>query len=130
MRVSVVIDTLDPEQLAPFWQEALGYRRVGEVPGFVVLAPPPDAVGPGLPVLILQRVGEPRSGKNRLHLDLHCDDVPAAADRLTALGGRRLGGPVTELLGDLGVWWQVMVDPQGNEFCLVADPGHPAPSSG
>jgi predicted enzyme related to lactoylglutathione lyase len=128
MRISVVIDSQDPEGLAPFWQEALGYRRAGEVPGYVVLAPPGDDAGPGRPVLVLQQVDEPRSGKNRLHLDLHGHDVPATAARLQALGGQQVGVPVTELLAEAGIWWQVMADPQGNEFCLVADPGHPAPA--
>ena len=54
--------------------------------------------------------------------------MPALADRLEELGGRRLGDPVTELLHQLGIWWQVMADPEGNEFDLVADTGHPAPS--
>lgn len=129
MRVSVVIDSQDPQGLAPFWQQALGYLRAGEVPGYVVLAPAKDGAGTGRPTLVLQAVGEPRTGKNRLHLDLHCDDVTAEVARLEALGARPLGKPVTELLESLGIWWQVMVDPQGNEFCLVADPGHPFPAS-
>jgi hypothetical protein len=53
--------------------------------------------------------------------------VAALADRLEALGGRRLGGPVTDLLAGYGIWWQVMADPEGNELDLVADAGHPPP---
>ena len=82
------------------------------------------------PVLILQKVGEPKAGKNRMHLDLHPPletGVPALVERLEALGGRRIGTPHTELLGTLGIWWQLMADPEGNEFDVVADPGHPAP---
>jgi predicted enzyme related to lactoylglutathione lyase len=125
MRVGVVIDSQDPQVLAAFWEQALRYRRAGELAGYVVLAPSADDAGPGRPVLVLQRVDEPRTGKNRLHLDLHSDDVPAEVTRLTALGAQPSGGPVTELLASAGIWWQVMSDPQGNEFCLVAESGQP-----
>jgi predicted enzyme related to lactoylglutathione lyase len=127
MRVSVVIDTQDPEGLAPFWRQALGYRAAGEPGGYGVLAPAADDRSAGRPTLVLQRVAEPRSGKNRLHLDLHVDDVTAETARLTALGATVVGPPVTELLAAAGIWWQVMADPHGNEFCLVADPQHPFP---
>jgi hypothetical protein len=81
-------------------------------------------------VLILQRVGETKHIKNRMHLDIHPPldlGVPGFVDRLEALGGTRVGEPVVELLEEIGVWWQLMVDPEGNEFDVVADPGHPAP---
>jgi hypothetical protein len=125
MRISVVLDTLDPEAVAPFWAAALAYREVSRPAGFLVLAPE-EGEPPG-PVLILQRVPQPRTGKNRMHVDVHPHDVPAHVARLEALGGRRLGAPVTELLERIGVWWQVMADAQGNELCIVADPGHPRP---
>lgn len=127
MRISMVLDSVDPEALVEFWSAALGYRSVAAPGDYRVLAPPPDDAGRG-PLLVLQRVPGPRQGKNRAHLDLHPGDVPGHVARLEALGGRRLGGPVTELLAEFGIWWQVMADPEGNELCLVADPGHPAPS--
>jgi catechol 2,3-dioxygenase-like lactoylglutathione lyase family enzyme len=129
MRVSVVLDCSDPAALVPFWCAALGYEPVGTIDGFEVLRP--AAGEPRGPVFILQRVAEPKVTKNRSHVDIHPPvelGVPALADRLEQLGGRRLGGPVTELLDRLGIWWQVMADPEGNELDLVADPGHPPPS--
>jgi predicted enzyme related to lactoylglutathione lyase len=129
MRISVVLDCLDAAGLVDFWAAALGYEHVGSVPGFEVLRPA-EGQPPG-PVYILQSVREPRSGKNRMHVDIHPPlelGVPAQLARLEALGGRRVGEPVTELLEELGVWWQVMADPEGNEFCVVADPGHPLPT--
>ncbi len=125
--MSVVLDCLDPAGLVLFWSAALGYERVGEVSTFVVLAPPEGQRGP---VFILQQVAERKSGKNRMHLDLHAPldpGVPALAQRLEALGGRRLGEPITELHDAMGIWWITMADPEGNEFDLVADPGHPLP---
>ncbi|HET7690321.1 MAG TPA: VOC family protein [Nocardioidaceae bacterium] len=124
MRLTIVLDCRDPKELLPFWAAALGYEPAGSLPSFEVLA------GEG-PVLILQKVDETKAGKNRMHLDLHPrledESVPALVARLEALGGRRIGEPVTELLGSLGIWWQTMADPEGNEFDVVADPGHPAP---
>ena len=118
MRVSVVIDSDDPDGLVAFWSAALGYQLADAPPGYHVLIP--EAGQPRGPALVLQQVPEQRVGKNRLHLDIHVPDVAAHADRLEALGGRRLGEPVTELLDEHGIWWQVMADPQGNEFCVVA----------
>ena len=82
------------------------------------------------PVLILQQVPDPRSGKNRMHLDIHPPlelGVPALVERLQSLGGELEGGPVTELFESAGIWWQSMTDPEGNIFCVVADPGHAPP---
>jgi predicted enzyme related to lactoylglutathione lyase len=119
VRVSVVLDSVDPRAIAGFWCEALGYREVGDLGQFVVLAPPRGEPGP---VMILQGVPEERAGKNRAHLDLHPPDAEAHIARLERLGAHRVGARVTELQERIGVWWQPMADPQGNEFCVVADP--------
>ncbi|GAA4856340.1 VOC family protein [Kitasatospora terrestris] len=67
--------------------------------------------------LLFQEVPEPKSGKNRLHLDVHSG--PAGPDalvaRLEALGASRLH-EVDK--GPAGRWW-VMRDPEGNEFCAA-----------
>ena len=128
MRLSVVLDGRDLSVLVPFWCAAMGYEAVLSLPEFEVLRPR-EGEPPG-PVFILQRVPEEKSGKNRMHVDVHPPlelGVPGLVERLEALGGRRLGPPVTALLDELGIWWQVVADPEGNEFCVVADPGHPAP---
>ena len=117
----MVIDSDDPDGLIAFWSAALGYSLAATLPGYHVLTPAAGEA-PG-PALVLQQVPEARVGKNRLHLDIHTPDVAGHAARLEALGGRRVGEPVTELLEDHGIWWQVMADPQGNEFCLVAEGG-------
>ena len=114
--------------LVPFWPTALGYDAVFSVPEFEVLRPR-EGEPPG-PVFILQRVPEEKAGKNRMHLDIHPPfelGVPGLVERLEALGGRRVGAPVTDLLEAIGVWWQAMADPEGNEFYVVADDGHPRP---
>ncbi|WP_309098090.1 VOC family protein [Streptomyces sp.] len=65
--------------------------------------------------LLFQRVPEAKSGKNRLHLDLHPGEGrrEEEAARLEELGARVLRR-VTEQGGE----WLVMADPEGNEFCV------------
>jgi hypothetical protein len=112
--VDIVIDCADPDTLAGFWAEALGYRAVGSHGPYALLLPAQRAYPP----VILQRVPEPKQGKARIHFDLRVDDVEAEAQRLEALGARRI---------DVGqghdVAWIPMADPEGNEFCVC--PGAP-----
>ena len=106
-----VLDCRDPQALAPFWASALGYVAVGSVDNYTLLAPD----GRDGPNLLLQRVPEEKSDKNRMHLDLHVDDIEAEAARLVALGAQRLeAAPSTEH----GNTWIKMADPDGNEFCI------------
>ena len=123
VRMSVVLDSTDPHGIAGFWEQALGYRRAADLGTFLVLAP--DEPGGG-PVVVLQRVEQEPAGR-RMHLDLHPADAGVHVRLLEGLGATRVGPPVTELQATLGVWWQVMTDPQGNTFCVVADPPQPPP---
>jgi catechol 2,3-dioxygenase-like lactoylglutathione lyase family enzyme len=116
MRLSVVVDCTDPTSLVPFWAAALGYRPASTVPGYAALVPPEGDAGP---VLLLQRVPEPKVAKNRVHLDLHPDQAAEHVAALERLGGRRIGGWVDEELQTAGIRWQVMADPEGNELCVV-----------
>jgi predicted enzyme related to lactoylglutathione lyase len=119
VRISVVLDSVDPAAILGFWEEALGYRLAGDVGAFLVLVSRDDS---SEPVVILQRVPEEPTGKNRMHVDVHPPDAQAHVARLEELGGRRVGPRITELLESAGLWWQPMTDPQGNVFCVVADP--------
>jgi hypothetical protein len=61
-------------------------------------------------------VPEPKSGKNRLHLDLVSESPEHQSemvDRFVTLGARQVD------VGQGDVSWVVMVDPEGNEFCVV-----------
>jgi predicted enzyme related to lactoylglutathione lyase len=111
VEIGFVLDSRDPEALAPFWATALGYVVAGSVENYVSLVP---AGRPG-PKLLLQRVPEAKADKNRMHLDIETDDIEALATRLVALGGSRLDGTVHE---EHGCCWIVMADPEGNEFCV------------
>ncbi len=111
----VCVDANDPDRLASFWAEALGWRRTHEEPDEVVLEPPAGSPEDGVaPDLLFLRVPEPRQTKNRLHLDLRPDDQAAEVARLEALGARRVSvGQGAE------VSWVVLADPEGNELCVL-----------
>lgn len=66
--------------------------------------------------ILFQRVPEPKTVKNRLHLDLHPgpEQREAEVERLTGLGASLLRR-VSEPAGT----WVVMTDPEGNEFCVA-----------
>jgi predicted enzyme related to lactoylglutathione lyase len=104
---SVSVDCADAARVAAFWAAALG----GEVEegatrdkAFV------EAPGWGGPSMWFTRVPEPKTAKNRMHLDLRApSDLASEVSRLVALGAS-----VVAEHGDL----TVMADPEGNEFCV------------
>ena len=110
---SIVIDCLDPEKLAEFWIAASGYTRAGNANQYVVLRDP-ERKGPNL---LLQKVSEPRVGKNRVHCDwlaANKEEQQAEINRLISLGAAK----VSEV-EELGISWAVMNDPEGNVFCVA-----------
>ncbi|MDP8959923.1 MAG: VOC family protein [Actinomycetota bacterium] len=115
MRVVLVLDCHDPNAQAAFWAAALGYQPSPSSPPYVVLVPPE----PGPPELVLQQVPEPKTVKNRMHLDIRIADIEAEAARLQRLGAK----PISEQpIQEDGFRWIVMADPEGNEFCVCAEP--------
>ncbi|MDQ2875029.1 MAG: VOC family protein [Actinomycetota bacterium] len=115
--VHVVVDAADPAGLARFWAAALGWETTDETAEEVDVAPPgysyPDPVA--LP-LVFVPVAEPKSGKNRVHLDLATTSAAHQAEWVSRLRG--LGAtPVDVGQGD--VPWTVLADPEGNEFCVL-----------
>ncbi|MFD4969819.1 VOC family protein [Streptomyces sp. NPDC058424] len=66
--------------------------------------------------LLFQRVPEAKSGKNRLHLDLHPGEG-RRADEVERLKG--LGARVLRHVREHGGEWMVMEDPEGNVFCVA-----------
>jgi predicted enzyme related to lactoylglutathione lyase len=119
-RPVLVLDCADPDALSAFWAAALGYRLHGSDGHYAVLLP---SDGEGFE-LVLQRVPEPKTAKNRMHLDLRVADLDAEVDRLRALGARTVGPGVFE---EDGYRWTVLEDPQGNEFCVCVEPSRTVP---
>jgi len=104
---SVAIDCNDPPGLATFWRAMLG--------GTMTVDDQADARlrTPNGPTLDFLRVPEPKSVKGRLHLDVWAPDVSQATDAALALGAT-LANDVYD-----GGRWQVLRDPEGNEFCIL-----------
>ena len=141
IKVQVTFDAADPPALAAFWGELLGYVEQDPPGGFdsweawavandlprerwddYAARVDPDGAGPRL---YFQRVPEPKTAKNRVHLDLAVGGGPgtppeesralvaAAVERAVAAGATKVR-EVDE--GD--EHWVVLQDPEGNEFCL------------
>jgi catechol 2,3-dioxygenase-like lactoylglutathione lyase family enzyme len=110
----IVIDCRDPRGLAGFWAEVLGWPLIEDPEGYCWLSSTGDHVSPD-PLLVFVPVPEPKTTKNRLHLDVNpsgCDQAEEL-ERLFGLGARRVD------VGQGDVRWIVLADPEGNEFCLL-----------
>jgi catechol 2,3-dioxygenase-like lactoylglutathione lyase family enzyme len=133
-RLQITFDCLDPARAGTFWAAVLGYP-VPDVEGwhnFLRSRGRPeedlnatfaieDPTG-ARPRMFFQRVPEPKSVKNRVHLDLaapaidgadRAGQIDAFARRLTALGAHWL-----RAVKEDDLYFVVMADPEGNEFCV------------
>jgi hypothetical protein len=134
--VQIAIDSSDPHELAAWYADALGWQVEPQDEDFIrrmiaeghateadttthrgklvwatgAAINSPDS---GRPRIYFQKVPEPKTGKNRLHLDVRTDDKEAVLERLVARGAKELWraneGPH---------WWITIADPEGNELCL------------
>jgi len=116
---SIVVRCVRFDEMLAFWQAALGYvPREPPSDGWVVLT---DPTGGG-PNISLDRVDEdrlpPLGELSRVHLDLYTSDQAGEVERLLGLGATRYEreyGPEHDFV--------VLVDPDGNRFCVVGKPG-------
>lgn len=122
----LVLSCADPELLARFWSEVLGYAELGrEEDGAIEIGPPEAGFGGLQPTIILSPSSDPRIGKLPLHIDVNPvdRDQDAELERLLALGARPAD------VGQTGNEnWHVLADPEGNEFCLLRRRLEPAPA--
>ena len=138
----LVIDCADPDRLSRFWAAALGYELEPPPTGFATwdeywrdVGVPEEDLGIGAdriadpggagPRIWFQVVPEPKTVKNRLHLDIFASGgrtvpmatrkqrVDAEARRLTGLGATVVKVLEEDGLDHYGV---AMTDPEGNEF--------------
>jgi predicted enzyme related to lactoylglutathione lyase len=112
----IVIDCSDLARPARFWAGVLGYKPCpAGSPTYLSLIP---GDGRGIEVL-LQRTGDDKHQKNRLHLDLRTASLEEEVERILGLGASLLTDhPVIEH----GWRWQILADPDGNEFCVLQPP--------
>lgn len=116
---SVTFDASDPARLATFWGTVFGVDA--DTPSPFVAFVRPD----GSPPMMFIRVDEPKTAKNRCHLDIHADseaDVEAEVTRLVDAGAS-----IVTTYREYGVYWTTLHDPEGNELC-IGTPTDTAPS--
>ncbi|MGH8999188.1 MAG: VOC family protein [Acidimicrobiia bacterium] len=134
--VQITFDAADPPALADFWALALGYVTQPPPPGFsswpdwlrqmgipeerwgdMASVVDPDGKGPRL---LFQKVPEPKTAKNRVHLDVNAGAPDHDRPRVDAHVARLVdaGGAVQREVELRGERWVVMTDPEGNEFCV------------
>ena len=102
--LEVVVDALDPEAIARWWGDRLGgVPKASDERTFWWLEPTA-----GLPVeWVFQKVPEPKQVKNRIHWDVLGDSTGLVG------AGARMVRPRGE-----GLDWDLLADPEGNEFCV------------
>ncbi|MFD3508589.1 VOC family protein [Nocardia sp. NPDC058666] len=113
----LVINCADPDLLAAFWCQVLGYVELDrDDEGYIEIGPAGTGFGGPQPTLLFAPTTDPREGKVRLHIDVNPTDrdQDAELERLLALGAKPadVGQPGT-------AHWHVLTDPEGNEFCLL-----------
>jgi len=115
--VQINMKARDDSALGGFWAAALGWAVSSEEPGVTNLEPEGFVYPDPVAVCIdLVTSAEPKTGKNRVHIDLATTSAAHQAElvaRLTELGAT----PADVGQGDVA--WTVMADPEGNEFCVL-----------
>jgi predicted enzyme related to lactoylglutathione lyase len=115
--VQVNMKARDDAALGGFWARALDWTVSSEEPGVTNLEPEgfvyPDPVAVCLDLIASP---EPKTVKNRVHLDLATTSAAHQAEMVTRL--KDLGATPVDI-GQGEVPWTVMADPEGNEFCVL-----------
>jgi catechol 2,3-dioxygenase-like lactoylglutathione lyase family enzyme len=115
--VQIVINARDNSAIGQFWAQALGWAVTGDEPGQTNVEPAgfayPDPVAVCIDVLA---VPEPKTVKNRVHIDLATISAAHQADLIAHL--EELGATPADV-GQGDVPWTVLADPEGNEFCVL-----------
>jgi len=112
----LVLDAMDPDLLARFWCEVLGYVELDRIDGDIEIGPPEAGFGGPQPTIVFNRTDQPKKDQLRLHIDINATDrdQDAELERLLAAGARPAD------VGQTGnESWHVLADPEGNEFCLL-----------
>ena len=105
----ITVDTTDAMPLARWWAEQLGGAIEQENDGWYVIVGFPGSAQK----ISFQQVSDPSPGKNRLHLDLTSPDLEAETTRLVSAGAG-----LVERHEHEGFHWNVLSDPDGNQFCV------------
>ncbi|MBV9100590.1 MAG: VOC family protein [Candidatus Dormibacteraeota bacterium] len=110
----IVFDCADAKRVAAFWSQVLDWPLKEDDDGLCWLSSTGEPTAPA-PLLVFIPVPEPKTVKNRVHIDVNPSgaDQDEELERLLALGARRVD------IGQGDVPWVVLADAEGNEFCLL-----------
>lgn len=111
----LIVDCRDPQLLAEFWCQVLGFVVLDTEEGAIEIGQP-EGFGGLQPTLIFSPTTEPKIGKLRVHIDINPTDrdQDAELERLLGIGARPAD------IGQTGdEQWHVLLDPEDNEFCLL-----------
>ena len=115
--VQMAMNARDDSAVGRFWAEALGWEVSGEEPGVTSVEPVgfayPDPVAVFIDIIA---VPEPKTVKNRVHIDLATTSAAHQADLAARL--QTLGATPADV-GQGNVPWTVLADPEGNDFCVL-----------
>ena len=103
------LDVSSRERMEPFWAAVLGYEQVRGSGGSTYLRSSTSGL-----VVWVNEVPEPKTAKNRAHIDFDAGDMETEVERLVGLGGSVVA---RHNLGDFR--WTIVADPEGNEFCVT-----------
>jgi Glyoxalase-like domain len=109
---AVTFDCADAAALARFWADVLGRQVAGDPTAEHAVLLPGDTSAPRI---AFNKVPEPKTVKNRVHLDVMSDAFDAETERLLSLGARKLREFQTGKSR-----WTTFTDIEGNEFDLIA----------
>jgi len=114
---AITVDCDDAHAVARFWSAALDRPlAVDPAPSEdIALIGDLDDAAPGTPNWLFCKVPEPKTAKNRMHVDMIAIDRQAEVARLVALGATRVADK-----DEGGHAWTVLQDPEGNEFCVAS----------
>jgi predicted enzyme related to lactoylglutathione lyase len=116
--VQMAMKAQDDAAVGRFWAAALGWTTEVEEPGVTNVLPEgvtyPDPAVLGIDVL---RVPEPKTVKNRVHIDLATSSEAHQVELVARL--RALGATSADIGQGEDVPWTVLADPEGNEFCVL-----------
>ena len=113
----ITFDCANAKALAEFWSNVLNHRLDADANEFfatIGLRSDP----PMHPALMFIQVPEPKSAKNRVHIDLHTDDLAGEVARVIGHGATKVGE-----FNEFGTAWSTLLDPEGNEFDIGAGTG-------
>jgi hypothetical protein len=112
----LVVGCREPEALARFWCEVLDFIVLDRDEECYVEIGPREGFGGPQPTMFLIRDDNPKNGYARLHLDVNATDRDQDAELERLLGA---GAELVDIGQPAEASWQVLADPEGNEFCLL-----------